>query len=70
MQGTNLGSLSGPPVFAALVAMVGGCQASSWLLALAASLGVVIALAIRSFENRMEAAGSPGPDIAQAGRAR
>jgi len=70
VQGSNLGSLSGPPAFAALVAMIGGWQASSWLLALAASLGVMIALAIRSLEKRMEASGSPEPDVAQAGRAR
>ncbi len=52
VQGVNLGSLSGPPALAALVAASGAWRHAGWLLALVALAGVALALVLRAVERR------------------
>ncbi len=52
-QGSNLGSLMGPPAFAAVVVGFGGWQHASWLMLGAGLVGVLLALAIRLVEERL-----------------
>jgi len=52
VQGANMGSLAGPPALAALVALSGGWQGSSWGLLAMGLAGVALALTLRAVERR------------------
>lgn len=54
VQGSNLGSLSGPPVMAALVSVSGGWQHSHWLLVACGCIGLILAFRLRALERRRE----------------
>lgn len=56
VQGSNLGSLSGPPLVAALVAGLGGFERAGLVLPVAAAVGCLLALGVRRAERQMEAA--------------
>lgn len=62
LQGTQLGSLTGPPIAAAVVSRKGDWQAVSWILFLVGMVGLVSALGLRSIERRKKASseGVPG----------
>lgn len=53
VQGSNVGSLLGPPLLAAAVATLGGWADASWLLLVAGAGGVALALALRRVERRL-----------------
>ena len=46
VQGSNIGSLAGPPALAAVVAAGGGWHAAPWLITVAALCGVVLAIVL------------------------
>jgi len=52
VQGSNIGSLFGPPALAAAVAALGGWGQASWLLLLAGGAGVALALGLARVERR------------------
>jgi len=56
VQGTQLGSLTGPPITAAVVSRKGDWQAASWILFLVGMIGVVSSLILRVIERRKAAA--------------
>jgi MFS family permease len=55
IQGTQLGSLTGPPIAAAVVSRKGDWQAASWILCLVGMIGVASSLWLRSIERRKAA---------------
>lgn len=54
VQGSNIGSLLGPPALAAAVAALGGWTPAGWLLLLPAAGGVALALALGRLERDLE----------------
>jgi MFS family permease len=52
-QGSNLGTLAGPPLIAALVSWTGSWSGAGPLLPLMAALGIALALAVRTVERRL-----------------
>ena len=54
VQGSNLGSLFGPPALAMLVTALGGWQRSGWLLLGSGLVGVGLALLLRKLEQRAD----------------
>ncbi len=52
VQGSNVGSLFGPPALAASVAYIGSWSEASWLLLVAGAGGVALALALGRVERR------------------
>ncbi len=61
LQGTNIGQLASPPLFALLVAM-GGWAQGPWLTVVLCAAGILFAVLLRRVEHRRCAAGDPvGP---------
>ncbi|QDO97891.1 MFS transporter [Ferrovibrio terrae] len=56
VQLLNIGSFVGPPALAALVAHFGGWADGRWLLMVAGSIGLLLALGLRAAERRMATA--------------
>ncbi len=54
VQISSIGALTGPPLIAAAVVLLGGWHEASWLLLGAGAVGAVFALSIRSLELRMQ----------------
>ena len=52
MQGSNIGSLSGPPLLALSVSALGGWHAAGWYLAAPCVLGIVASLALGRLETQ------------------
>ena len=52
VQGSNLGTLAGPPLSAALVAATGRWESIAWLMTAAAAAGLVLAVAVGRIERR------------------
>ena len=51
VQGSNIGTLFGPPLLASLVALLGSWQLSGWLLfVICCAAGMVLALCLRQYE--------------------
>lgn len=61
IQGTQLGSLTGPPIVAAVVSSKGDWQAASWILFLVGLIGLASSFGLRSIERRKE--GSPKTEV-------
>lgn len=54
-QGSNLGTLSGPPLTAALISWGGSWDAAAPLLPVLAAIGIALALVLRTIERRTQA---------------
>jgi hypothetical protein len=59
-QGSNLGTLAGPPLMAALVSWTGSWSGAGPLLPVMALVGVCLALLLRLVERRLAAQGRAG----------
>ena len=57
MQGSNIGSLSGPPLLAFFVSVLGGWHAAGWYLALPCALGIAVSLLLTRAETQKGPAG-------------
>ena len=53
VQGSNIGSLFGPPLVAALVASLGGWDRSGWILLGSGLAGILLAVTLRHVERRL-----------------
>lgn len=63
VQGSNTGSLLGPPALAAAVTAMGGWSAASWLLLIPGAGGVMLALALRRVEAELASTGEVAEDL-------
>lgn len=52
VQGSNMGSLFGPPLVALLVSSLGGWNNAGWLLLCSGVLGLILALLVRTLEQQ------------------
>ncbi len=54
VQGSNMGSLSGPPLMAVVVGISGGWLGSWWLSLIVTALGIVLVLKLRAIEAHLK----------------
>lgn len=59
VQGANVGSLSGPPVMAAVVGLAGGWTGSWWLFPACAAAGIALTVALRAIERELDVHAAP-----------